>query len=73
MGPTMTDLGIDKLPADQRRALAHEIWDSLDDAQAVPPISDAFRAELDRRDAEMDANPGIAITWAEMRAKLGWR
>ena len=69
----MKDLGIDKLAPEQRVALAREIWDSLDDAQAVPPISDAFRAELDRRDAEMDANPGIAMTWAEMRAKLGWR
>ncbi len=73
MGPTMKDLGIDKLPADQRTALAQEIWRSLDDARTVPPLSDAFKAELERRDAEMDANPGVAVTWAEMRAQLGWR
>lgn len=46
MGPTMKDLGIDKLPADQRIALAHEIWDSLDEASEVPPPSDALKAEL---------------------------
>ena len=73
MGPTMKDLGIDKLPADQRIALAHEIWGSLNETSEVPPPSDALKAELERRDAEMDAHPGIAITWAEMRTKLGWR
>ncbi len=73
MGPTMKDLGIDKLPADQRRALAQEISNSLDEAWAVPPMSDALRAELLRRDAEMDADPGPDTSWVEMRAMLGWR
>lgn len=73
MGPTMKDLGIDKLPADQQIALAREIWAGFDDARVVPLLSDALKAELERRDAEMDANPGVALTWPEMRAKLGWR
>ena len=73
MGPTMKDLGIDKLPADQRRALVGEILGSLDDAQAVPPLSDAMKAESERRDAEMDAHPERDDTWVEVRAQLGWR
>lgn len=73
MGPTMKDLGIDKLAPEQRVALAREIWDSLDAAGAAGDLTPEQWAEIARRDAEMDANPGIAISWAEMRAKLGWR
>ena len=70
MGPTMKDLGIDKLPADQRTALAQEILDSLDDARADHDLSEEQWAEIDRRGAEMDANPGMAITWAEIRSRV---
>ena len=73
MGPTMKDLGIDKPPADQRTALAQEIWGSLHDARAVPPPSDALKAELERRDAEMDANPELNDTWDDVKAYLDAR
>ena len=57
MGPTMKDLGIDKLQPDERRALAVEIWDSLGTARPGSLISDEQWAEIHRRDAEMDAEP----------------
>lgn len=73
MGPTMKDLGIDQLRPEQQIALALEIWESLEVARPGVPLSAARKAELERRDAEMDANPGLEMTWEQMRAQLGWR
>ncbi len=70
MGPTMKDLGIDRLRPEQQIALAREIWDSLEVAPPGVPLSAARKAELERRDAEMDANPGMAETWHDVKAYL---
>lgn len=70
MGPTMKDLGIDRLSADQQIALALEIWESLGDARPQGRLTAEQRSELARRDAELDANPGIAVTWEQIRASV---
>lgn len=70
MALTMKDLGIDRLSTDQRIALALKIWESLGDARAPARWSAGQRAELARRDAELDANPGIAPTRGQIRASM---
>jgi putative addiction module component (TIGR02574 family) len=70
MGPTMKDLGIDRLSPEQRIALALEIWESLEDDRPHGRLTAEQRAELARRDAELDANPGIALTWEQIRASI---
>jgi putative addiction module component (TIGR02574 family) len=52
-----------------RRRLAQGIWDSiLDDASlSIPP---ELRVQLDGRLAELRANPGSAVTWEEIKARL---
>ncbi len=70
MTPTMKDLGIDRLSSEQRVALALEIWESLGDARPSARITAEQQAELARRDAELDANPGIAMTWEQIRASV---
>ena len=70
MGPTMKDLGIDRLSTEQRIALALEIWESLGDARPRGRLTAEQRAELARRDAELDAKPGIALTWEQIRASI---
>jgi putative addiction module component (TIGR02574 family) len=65
--PTMKDLGIDRLNPEQRVALALEIWESLGDARPTARLTAEQRAELARRDAELDANPSIALTWEQIR------
>lgn len=50
------------LTPDERRELAARLLE-VDDAAEDPPLSDAMRAELDRRVAEFDANPAIGIPW----------
>jgi putative addiction module component (TIGR02574 family) len=70
MAAMMKELGIDRLTPDQRIALALEIWESLGDARPPARLTTEQRAELARRDAELDANPGIALTWEQIRASV---
>jgi putative addiction module component (TIGR02574 family) len=67
---TMKDFGIDGLSPEQRVALALEIWESLGDARPAARLTAEQRAELDRRDAELEANPGLALTWGQIRASV---
>lgn len=70
MTPTMKDLGIDTLSADQRIALAFEIWESLGEDRPRPNLTDEQYAEILRRDAELDAHPELEMTWEEFRASI---
>jgi putative addiction module component (TIGR02574 family) len=68
MAPTIQDLGIDRLSAEQRLRLISEIWDSLStDSTAIP---ESHREELDRRLAAADADPAAGRPWEEVRARL---
>jgi putative addiction module component (TIGR02574 family) len=73
MSPTMKDLGIDRMSAEQRVALALEIWESLGDDRPSGQLSAGQRAELARRDAELEANPGMALSWEQIRASVEGR
>ena len=70
MTPTMQSLGIDRLSPEQQIALALEIWENLGEARPGGQLTAEQRAELARRDAELDANPGIALTWEQIRASV---
>jgi putative addiction module component (TIGR02574 family) len=70
MAATMRELGIDRLSPEERVALALEIWESLGEARPRPRLTAEQREELARRDAELDANPGIALTWEQIRASV---
>jgi len=70
MTPTMKDFGIDRLNPEQRVALALQIWESLGEARPPAQLTCAQRAELARRDAELQANPGMALTWEKIRAAV---
>jgi putative addiction module component (TIGR02574 family) len=67
---SMKDFGIDRLSNDEKIALALEIWDSLDEDRAVHPLSPAESAELDRREAELDADPSKGLTWEQIRSSI---
>ena len=61
-----------KLPARDRADLAMALWESLseaDRAQALE-LTEAQRAELDRRWAEHVEHPESAVPWADVRAKF---
>ena len=56
----------------ERIELAQDLWDSLEDDQVAEafPLSDEQRAELDRRLADLDANPDAGRPWEEVEAEI---
>jgi putative addiction module component (TIGR02574 family) len=61
-----------KLPASDRAELAVALWESLTDGEREEELAltDAQRAELDRRWAEHVKNPDSAVPWSDVRRKL---
>lgn len=68
MSASIKSLGIDRLPVEERLILAEEIWDSIAADSAAVPLTDAQRAELQKRMEEDDANPGDATCWEQVKA-----
>jgi putative addiction module component (TIGR02574 family) len=66
----MKTLGIDRLSVAERIALVQEIWDSIAAEDAAPDLTDAQRRELDRRIAELDADPNNVLTWEEIKSRV---
>lgn len=69
MPVTMESLGISNLPRDERIALVQEIWDSIA-AEPPAPLSRAKKDELDRRIADIDADPEGYTPWEDVKARL---
>jgi putative addiction module component (TIGR02574 family) len=66
---SMHDLGIDRLSLEDRLALMHEIWESINAEPDRVHLSDAQRRELERRLAEHEANPDDVIPWEQVKAE----
>jgi putative addiction module component (TIGR02574 family) len=60
---------VEQLTAEERIELMGRLWDSLDPARAAP-MSDALAAELDRREADADADPSAGQAWPEIKKEL---
>lgn len=62
------------LPARDRCELWHAVFESLDGEEIIddePPIlREAWRAEIERRSAEIDAGTAIGIPWEEVRDRI---
>lgn len=69
MCPSLTELGIDRLSVTDRLELIGQIWDTLP-PDAELPISDWHIRELEKRLAAADADPGAAIPWETVKARL---
>jgi len=67
----MTDLPeqYQQLTVTERIVLAQALWDSIAD-QPRPSLSDAKRAELERRAAEDDAQPDDVVPWEKAKADI---
>ena len=70
MGVSVKTLGIDRLNVDERLALVEEIWATICADAKTFPLSDAQRAELDRRVADDDAFPDDVVPWDEVKASV---
>ncbi|MEO7361366.1 MAG: addiction module protein [Gemmatimonadaceae bacterium] len=59
----------DELTVDERIALIGQLWDSPDESEAAP-LSAELVQNLDRREAEADADPMAGSAWDALRAEL---
>jgi putative addiction module component (TIGR02574 family) len=53
-----------------RIRLAQAIWDSIAQVPDAVPLSEADKAELDRRLEAYSRDPEAGLPWSEVRAKL---
>ncbi len=58
-----------QLSADDRQRLIDALWD-MEPHDSEEPLDPALKEELDRRWAELEANPSLAIPWETVRAEL---
>lgn len=66
MTPTVDSLGIDRLTVRERLDLIEQIWDTLPPSVEPDEVPDWHLAELARRRAAAEANPGTGRPWREV-------
>jgi putative addiction module component (TIGR02574 family) len=56
-----------RLPVADRIQLIDAIWETLP-ASSLPPLSDEWVAEIQRRSAEVDAGSAETVSWEQVKA-----
>ena len=67
MSVSLEALGITKMSIADQIELVQAIWDNIAANSPPRPISEALRAELDRRLEDHLANPDDVVPWEEVR------
>ena len=62
-----------KLSIAERLQLVQDIWDSIADDTEALPLTDAQKAELDRRLEQHRSDPDSAIPWEQVWEELDKR
>jgi putative addiction module component (TIGR02574 family) len=58
------------LPVEDRVRLVEAIWDSISAVPEALPLTDWQKEELDRRLAELEANPDAGLSLEEVFARI---
>ena len=58
------------LPVSDRLDLVEQIWDSIVEDQGEFELTDAQKAELDRRLAAHEESPDRGVPWEEVKKRL---
>jgi putative addiction module component (TIGR02574 family) len=68
MSPQVNSV-FDLSPAEKLQ-LIEDLWEDLSAQPANIPFSPSFKEELDRRKANLKANPESALTWEEIVRRI---
>jgi putative addiction module component (TIGR02574 family) len=71
MSVSVEAFGIDRLSVGERLELIDQIWDSLPAHVDVADVPLWHLAELAKRRADAEANPGVGKPWREVLDQLG--
>jgi len=61
---------IASLTLEERLSLLEELWDSLAVAPGAVPLTEAQRAELDRRLDDLEREGPVGIPWDEVLSRI---
>lgn len=67
--PLLRQHGLDKLPLDDRIAVAEALWDSIERETEAMPLTEAQQTELARRLADSTARPEAVVPWEVVKAR----
>jgi putative addiction module component (TIGR02574 family) len=70
MSQTTLPADLKELSIDERIELIEALWDSITAEQEALEVTDAQRAELDRRLEAHAASPNDGLPWDEVRGRL---
>jgi putative addiction module component (TIGR02574 family) len=59
---------VQQLPLEEQLELVEALWTSIVERDAVPPLTEAQREELDRRLADHESNPDDVVSWDDVKA-----
>ena len=59
-----------ELSPDEKLDIIEALWASLNQSPELIPLPEWQKQELDRRQAEYEANPGPLLTWEEVQANI---
>jgi putative addiction module component (TIGR02574 family) len=65
-----SDLDFSNLTTAERIQLAEDLWDSVATETGGFPLTAAQQAELDRRLADLESDPGAGDSWETVRARI---
>lgn len=60
----------DSIPVPDRIRLVEDIWDSIASSPEQVPVTDAQRAELDRRREAYAVEPRSPVDWMDAKARI---
>ena len=70
MAANARDLGLDKLPTEDKVALINELWADVVAEERSHPLAPEVAKKIDERVAEYEANPNQLHTLEEVMATL---
>ncbi len=69
MSDAQTMTVFDLSPAEKLQ-LVEDLWDDLRATPELVPVSEEHLREVARRKANLQANPGTALSWAEVQQRI---
>ena len=57
-----------QLSVEEQLELVETLWDNIVEGNAVPPLTEAQQAELDRRLTDHETNPDDVVPWSDVKA-----
>ena len=61
---------VNTLSVSERILLVEDLWDSIAAQAGQLSITDGQKVELDRRMANIEANPNAGSSWTDVRARI---